>query len=429
MTRFTELLAAKRDGQTHSEGDLRFLADAVGSGDVPDYQAAAWLMAAFINGLEPAETTALTLAIRDSGSVLKWSDGPPTADKHSTGGVGDKVSLILAPLAAEAGLRVPMISGRSLGHTGGTLDKLESIPGMTVDLSMERFAELVDLNGVAMCGQTRELAPADRRLYALRDATATVPSIPLICASILGKKLAEGVGTLVLDVKEGMGAFLRGPGTARRLAETLVETARGCGVRALALITSMDTPLGMMAGNALEVRESMEVLSGGGPSDLREVTLELTAAMLELAAPESCPDRASGRVRCEELLADGSAMKRFRLMVEAQGGDLQAFESLPPASVRLDVEADRSGLWSGVDAMRLGEVVRTMGGGRFRMEDSVDHSVGWEQLVPPGTPVESGRTVGILHARDRNSAVEAAALVREAFLWDLPRGPMIRGEV
>jgi pyrimidine-nucleoside phosphorylase len=429
MTRTVDLLSAKRDGREHSEEELYAFAASVATGEIPDYQASAWLMAAWINGLSARETTSLTLAMRDSGSVLKWGAGLPTADKHSTGGVGDKVSLILAPLAAQAGLRVPMISGRSLGHTGGTLDKLESIPGMRVDLDLERFVELVDRNGVAMCSQTERLAPADRKLYALRDATATVTSIPLISASILSKKLAEGVGTLVFDVKEGSGAFIRGAGMALKLAGTLVETARGCGVKACALITSMDRPLGMMTGNALEVRESMEVLGGGGPRDLRELTLELVAGMLVLADPDRFVHRETAAAFAAGLLDDGSARSRFVTMVSAQGGDLDAFDALKPAPVQLEVLVDRSGLWSGVDAFAMGEAVRSLGGGRYRMEDRVDHSVGWEQLVLPDTWVSPGQAVGLVHGADRSAALAAALDIRSAFLWDTPGGPMVRGVV
>jgi len=429
MIRPLDLISAKRDGREHSEEDLYDFASSVASGAIPDYQAAAWLMAAFVNGLTPRETTALTLAVRDSGDVLAWGDGPPVADKHSTGGVGDKVSLILAPLAARAGLRVPMISGRSLGHTGGTLDKLESIPGMRVVLGLERFVDLVERNGVAMSGQTDRLAPADGKLYALRDATATVPSIPLICASILGKKLAEGVGTLVLDVKEGRGAFLRGEAASRELARMLVETARGCGVKASALITSMDVPLGRMAGNALEVSESIEVLGGGGPGDVRDLTLDLASLMLALADPGRFPDRASARTLCAGYLDDGSALARFETMVEAQGGDLDAFRSLPPAPVRLDVACDRSGLWCGVDALRLGEVIRALGGGRYRMEDPVDPSVGWEGTTIPGTRVNAGEVVGVLHAAGVPEARDASREIVAAFLWDSPAGPVVRGIV
>jgi pyrimidine-nucleoside phosphorylase len=429
MTRTVDLITAKRDGREHSEEELYAFSASVAAGEIPDYQTSAWLMAAYINGLSTEETTALTLAMRDSGSVLEWGEGPPTADKHSTGGVGDKVSLILAPLAAQAGLRVPMISGRSLGHTGGTLDKLESIPGMRVDLGLERFVELVDRNGVAMCGQTDRLAPADRKLYALRDATATVTSIPLICASILSKKLAEGVGTLIFDVKEGRGAFIRGPGMALKLAGTLVETARGCGVSSSAVITSMDTPLGMMTGNALEVRESMEVLGGGGPADLRALTLELVAGMLVLADPGRFADRSTAAAYCAGLLDDGSALAKFVTVVSAQGGDLGAFESLRPAPVRIEVSVDRSGLWSGVDALAMGEAVRSLGGGRYSMEDRVDPSVGWEQLVVPQTWVTAGRAVGILHAGERTAALAAARDISRAFLWDTPGGPVVRGVV
>jgi len=426
MTRFTELLAAKRDGLVHSEGDLRFLADAVGSGDVPDYQAAAWLMAAFINGLGPSETTALTLAIRDSGSVLQWGDGPPTADKHSTGGVGDKISLILAPLAAACGIRVPMISGRSLGHTGGTLDKLESIPGMNVNLSLERFAQLVESRGVAMCGQTDQLAPADRKLYALRDATATVTSIPLITASILSKKLAENTDALVFDVKVGTGAFMKDMESASKLARSLTGIARNCGVRATALLTSMDVPLGRMAGNALEVRESIEVLEGGGPEDVRELSVILTAAMLAAAMPKEYPDRIQAESYCRNILDEGLGLSRFQSMVELQGGDLDAFRRLPPAPSRLELKASGSGLFGGMNALEVGETVRALGGGRYSLDQEIDPAVGWEQLAEPGSEVRSGQLLGIVHAGTEEDALSALDRLSRAVFWNRTPEPLLR---
>ncbi len=420
--RVPEMIARKRDGLSCRSEDIRELVCEIAAGRVPDYQVAAWLMAAYLNGMTPAETVALTESVRDSGTVLEWGPGGPVSDKHSTGGVGDKVSLVLAPLAASLGLRVPMISGRTLGHTGGTLDKLESIPGMDVRIPLRRFRELVDRNGAAMSGQTGELAPADRRLYSLRDATATVGSIPLICASILGKKLAEGTGSLVFDVKCGSGAFMRSPEAASELASVLTGTAAAAGVRASALLTAMDVPLGMTAGNALEIGESLEVLGGGGPADTRELVVELTAEMLRLSGTCEGEDHAA---LCREALDDGSAMSRFELMVSSQGGDLEAFEELPGAPVRVEVPAPRSGTWSGFDALEVGEVVRALGGGRYRMEDEVDHRVGWEGLVPPGEEVRAGEPLCVVHAASEDDAEGALARLVAAASWDAPPGPLV----
>lgn len=424
-TQPVDLIAEKREGNVHSSEDLYEFASGVATGEVPDYQASAWLMAAYIKGLDVEETTALTLAMRDSGTVLEWSRGSGVSDKHSTGGVGDKISLILAPLAAEAGLRIPMISGRSLGHTGGTLDKLESIPGMSVAIDLELFVELVESNGVAMTGQTGDLAPADRRLYSLRDATATVSSIPLICASILSKKLAEGTDSLVFDVKAGRGAFMKDTTSAVELARWLTSIAASAGVKASAMITSMDRPLGMTAGNALEVREAMDVLRGGGPDDVRELTLELTALMLSSTGMGEATGGPSMR-ELGALLDNGRAFRRFVLMIESQGGDLEAFDSLPPAPVRLELTTDRSGVWSGVDAMVLGETVRMLGGGRYRTEQAVDPLVGWEQTLPDDTEVSPGEPVATIHASDPESASRAAGLLRAGFIWDEPGGAIVR---
>jgi pyrimidine-nucleoside phosphorylase len=423
----SDLIAASRDGRAIPEAALRDFVAGIADGRIPDYQAAAWLMACYIRGLTPEETLVLALAMRDSGKVLEWpSDPRPLADKHSTGGVGDKISLILGPLAAALGLRVPMISGRSLGHTGGTLDKLESIPGLRTRLDTADFQRIVDTVGVAMCGQTDDLAPADRVLYSLRDATSTVDSIPLICASILSKKLAENPDGIVFDVKQGRGAFMRSPGDAGELASALVTAARGAGKKARALITGMDFPLGLAAGNSLEVLESMEVLRGRGPEDVRELTLELASAMLGESSPEGrVPDDAMAI--CALALDDGSALTRFERMVEAQGGDLEAFLSLPRAPVRLDVSAPRSGLWSGVDALELGQAIRGLGAGRYYVEDRIDHSAGWEQFVAGGSEVNARQAIGCVHAADEPAASAASLRIVEAFVWDAPAGPRIRG--
>ncbi|MBN1433381.1 thymidine phosphorylase [Candidatus Fermentibacterales bacterium] len=424
--RVTDLIASKRDGLAAPAADLAEFVRGVTDGSVADYQASAWLMACFLNGLSDSETLALTTAMRDSGSVLSWDpDGPPVADKHSTGGVGDKISLALAPLAAVSGLRVPMVSGRSLGHTGGTLDKLESIPGLRVDLSLDELARQVDGIGVAMVGQTDDLAPADRRLYALRDATSTVPSVDPICASILSKKLAEGLDSLVLDVKVGSGAFMKTREEASCLGQLLVSVAGRLGCRASAVITRMSVPLGTMVGNALEVDESLEILRGGGPEDSRMLTLHLAARMLVGAG--TC-DMPTALRTCEENLRNGRAMSLFERMVESQGGDLSAFETREPARVRLDVAFDRSGLFCGLDAFAVGEAVRRLGGGRFRVEDRVDHSVGWELSASPGSYVSPGDPLGIVHAASGESAAEAAASLRSAVVWDSILEDLFLGE-
>lgn len=424
--RITDLIAATRDGIRIPRNDIYEFAAAMGSGEIPDYQIAAWLMAAYMRGLPREETVALTLAMRDSGTVIQWSDGPPLADKHSTGGIGDKISLILAPLVAAAGLRVPMISGRSLGHTGGTLDKLESIPGMNVQLPLSRFIELVETNGVAMSGQTDDLAPADRKLYALRDATSTVTSIPLISASILSKKLAEKTDVLVFDVKVGNGAFMKHLPQAERLARELTCIASEAGVKAEALITGMDYPLGMKVGNALEVRETLDVLEGGGPPDVRELSIKLSASMLCQAEPSRYPDTASAISFCEELLDTGSAMNRFVTMVQAQGGDLEAFISLPEAPVKMEVRASRSGYWNGMNAYEVGEAVRGLGGGRYSMDQVIKPDAGWEQLVPGGIEVTGGDILGLVHAGSREDALIASIRISEAAEWDQPDEPLVR---
>lgn len=424
MVLITDLLERKRDGESLTAEEIRSLVMEIASGEVADYQAGAFLMAAYLNGLDPEETLALTGAMRDSGEVISWKDGlHPLADKHSTGGVGDKVSLVLAPLAASIGLRVPMISGRSLGHTGGTLDKLESIPGFDVNLTIPRFKELVELNGLCMIGQTDSLAPADRKLYALRDATSTVTSIPLICASILSKKLAENPDILVFDVKCGSGAFMKSREEAVRLAEELVRISKMSGKKAAALVTSMNFPLGLTAGNALEVQEALDVLRGRGPADTTELTIRLVNRMAELACISG------GSELCAENIRNGTALEYFIRMTESQGGDLAAFEAMPRARHILEVRADRTGYWMGPDALTVGRAVRKLGGGRFRMDDEIDPLAGWEQEIPCGSPVENGAILGRVHAADASAAEEAAAAISAGFSWDRPSDPLVIMEV
>lgn len=424
MASVTDILAVKRDGGRISGDDIYTFAAGVASGDVASYQASAFLMAAYINGMNPEETTALTMAIRDSGRVLRWKpELSPLADKHSTGGVGDKISLILAPLAASMGIRVPMISGRSLGHTGGTLDKLQSIPGFDVSFSVKRFQKQVEEIGVCMIGQTPELAPADGVFYSLRDATATVTSIPLICASILGKKLAENPDQMVFDVKCGSGAFMKTLENALSLARTLVETAKLAGTPAVALITSMNQPTGLAVGNALEVQEALDVLSGGGPADTREITLELAVAMGEVSGLRNPRETAASN------LDNGRALGVFQSMVEAQGGDLDRFSKLPEAACKVEVRAARTGFWKGPEALVLGEAVRRMGGGRYRVDDAIDPMVGWRQEIPCGSPVEAGCLLGVVHGAEPDSARQAAEAIEKSFQWDSPSDHLVLEKV
>jgi len=408
-----DLIRAKRDRRAHRPDDLRALIAAYARREVPDYQMSAWLMAAYLNGLDPAETDALTAALLHSGRIFDWSDlDRPSADKHSTGGVGDKVSLILAPLVAACGVLVPMVSGRGLGHTGGTLDKLESIPGFSTQLSPEALRAQLDTVGVVMVGQGPDLAPADGLLYALRDVTSTVEFEPFIVSSIVSKKVAEGAQAVAYDVKCGSGAFMKTREAALHLARRLVDTTRALGREAAALVTDMSQPLGVAVGNALEVGESIEVLLGRGPADVRELTLDLAAIMLERSGAESDP--AAARRRAEHALASGAAWQRFLAMVEAQGGDrasVERPERLPRAPIRAPARADRAGRVSAVDTFALGELVVALGGGRRAKEDAVDPRVGLMVRVRLGDAVQAGDTLAEVHlaADDPGVAARAAA--------------------
>ncbi|MCD6588748.1 MAG: thymidine phosphorylase [Candidatus Fermentibacteraceae bacterium] len=420
MAAVTDILRAKRDSKSLSSTEIYSFVSGIADGSVTDYQASAFLMAAYINGMSQDETYALTMAMRDSGTVVQWDRSlSPLADKHSTGGVGDKMSLILAPLAASIGIRVPMISGRGLGHTGGTLDKLESIPGFRVDLTLEQFQKQVADTGVCMIGQTGQLAPADGVLYSLRDATSTVTSIPLITASILSKKLAENPDILVFDVKCGTGAFMQTREDALILAQNLVSISEMSGKKASALVTSMNYPIGLSAGNTLEVQESLDILRGRGPADATELTIALVEEMALLAGISN------GSELCRKNLASGKAMDVFTEMVEAQGGDIAAFEALPLAPVQIDIRAPRTGYWCGPDALVVGNAVRKLGGGRYRVDDVVDPLVGWQQEVPCGAPVEDGQILGRVHASDRRAAEEAVRVISSSFRWDSPTEPVI----
>ena len=410
----TDIIATKRDGGVLGESAIRRFIDGYTRGDIPDYQASALVMAIFLNGLTPDEFTVWTDAMLHSGDVLDLSDIPGVkVDKHSTGGVGDKVSLVLAPLVASAGVPVPMISGRGLGHTGGTLDKLESIPGFRTDQSVERFRELVATLGCGLIGQTAEIAPADRKLYALRDATATVPCIPLIASSIMSKKLAEGIDALVLDVKTGSGAFMQRREDARTLAETMVRIGEGAGRRVRALITDMDAPLGECVGNAIEVVESIEVLRGGGPADLRELTVELGAEMLVLG--EVASDLEAARETLRAHLDDGRAAERFGRIIEAQGGDPRVIDDLsllPNAPTVAPFVAPRAGFVTGFACADVGRAAMALGAGRAKKEDAVDPGVGLVVRARRGDRVEAGEPLVEIRARDE--ATRAACIERLA---------------
>ncbi len=404
------ILAKKRDKQELSTDEIDFLISRYVAGDVPDYQMAAFLMAVYLNGMTPAETFALTSQMIASGRRARFDDlDRPAVDKHSTGGVGDKISLILAPLAAVCGAAVPMMSGRSLEHSGGTLDKLEAIPGYRTDLSLEEFQRQVREIGVAITGQTAEMVPADKKLYALRDATATVASVPLVTGSILSKKTAEGIQALVLDVKVGSGAFFKDTDGARALARSLLAVAEKLGLSAVALLTDMSQPLGRTVGNWVEVEESVEVLRGGGPADVLEVTLELTARMLTLTGLAS--NVSSAREQAERSLGDGSAWRKFLEMVQAQGGDTSVLEDpdrYPRPKYRLEVKAPRSGSVRRVDALGVGVAALELGAGRKQIEDVVDPLAGVRLLKIAGEAVQAGEPVAVLQTSQRENALPVA---------------------
>jgi pyrimidine-nucleoside phosphorylase len=417
MARTTpELIAAKRDGHALSADDIAQLIAGFVHGEVADYQMTAFAMAVFFRGMTPEETVALTLAMRDSGTVVDLSDIPARkVDKHSTGGVGDKVSLALAPMVAACGVAVPMISGRGLGHTGGTLDKLEAIPGFSVDLSIARFRELVRDVGTCMIGQTAELAPADKRLYALRDVTATVESIPLIVASILSKKLAEGIDGLVLDVKFGSGAFMTTPEQARALARNLVDVARGGGKDCVAWLTRMDRPLGRTVGNALETIEAFELLQGRGPDDLREVTLTLGASMLVMGRVAA--DEAAARAMLLAAVADGRAANVARAMVSAQGGDPRAVDDpsvFAKAPLLVPFRASTTGTILAIDTHGVGIAGVELGAGRALTTDTIDPAVGFVFEHNVGDRVKGGDAIAWVHARDAASAARAVERLTRA---------------
>src|SRR3954453_22599080 len=412
-----EVIRRKRDGATLSAEEIGFLVGGIADGGLSDAQVGALAMAFFLQGLDAGERLALTTGMRDSGTVLAWDLDRPVVDKHSTGGVGDKVSLILAPVLAACGAAVPMVSGRGLGHTGGTLDKLDSIPGYASTPSIEVIRRVVREAGCAIVGQTADLAPADRRLYAVRDATGTVESIPLIVASILSKKLAEGLDALVMDVKTGSGAFMAAREDAEALARALVEVASGAGLPTVALLTDMDEVLGTTAGNALEVRESIDHLTGTRRDErLHEVTVALAAAALVQGGLAG--DDEAGRQAAQRVLDDGSAAERFAAMVRALGGPADLLERpgdhLAAASVTRPAAPERPGRVVGMECRALRLVVTGRGGNRRREDDAIDHAVGLSQIAGGGTEVGPDRPLAMVHARGDASAEEAVAALRAA---------------
>lgn len=424
---FLSLIESKRDGQALEAGQIKEMISAYVAGRIPDYQMAAWLMAVYFRGLTKAETSALTLAMRDSGDVLRFpKDSRSLVDKHSTGGVGDKVSLPLAPLLACLGFRVPMISGRGLGITGGTLDKLESIPGFSASLSLRQIGDNVQRVGCVICGQTAQMVPADKGIYALRDVTGTVPSIPLITASILAKKLAENLKALVLDVKFGAAAFMPTVEKATDLAQAMVDLGNQCGVNTRALITSMEQPLGRTAGNWLEVKEAVECLDGGGPADLRELVVAFAAHLL--VQTDKAEGLKDGQTMAAECLDSGKPRQKWNEMISAQGADVNAFnkklEHDHTAPVVMELSAPNDGFLAKCDPRIVGEVVRDLGGGRLHKESVIRPEVGVDMIHPVGDVVSFGGILCRVHAMNKTDADAALARLQSAFkISDLPAPP------
>ncbi|MDR7590594.1 MAG: pyrimidine-nucleoside phosphorylase [Armatimonadota bacterium] len=412
-----DLIRKKRDGAELTAEELAFLVDGFVRGEVADYQVSAWLMAVYFRGMTDRETAELTLAMARSGRMLDLSGIPGVkVDKHSSGGVGDKTSLVLVPLVASCGVPVPKMSGRGLGHTGGTLDKLESIPGLRTEVDVDAFLDQVRRVGCAIVGQTADLVPADKKLYALRDVTATVDSVPLIASSIMSKKIAGGADAIVLDVKTGSGAFLKDVEGARALARAMVAIGNRLGRQTVALITDMDQPLGHAVGNALEVREAVATLRGEGPGDLTELCLALGAEMLRLGG--RVRDEDEGRRLLLERLRDGGGLRRFQEMVRAQGGDPAVAEEpdrLPSAPVTVEVHCPEEGYVQAMDAEAVGRAAMVLGAGRARKDDRIDPSVGLVVLAKTGTRVSRGDVLALVHARTREEAEAAVPGVLQAY--------------
>ncbi len=430
MIRAADIIRKKRDGHSLDPSEIAAMVAGIADRSVADYQWSALLMAILWRGMSAEETAALTDAMLRSGTVVDLSMIPGIkVDKHSTGGVGDKTSLILAPIAASLGVPVPMVSGRGLGHTGGTLDKLESIPGFRVDLDLARYREVLADCGLVMIGQTAEIAPADRFLYAMRDATATVESIPLIAASIMSKKLAEGIDGLVLDVKTGGGAFMERLDDARALARAMCEIGRGLGKSVVALLTRMDQPLGQAVGNAVEVVESIECLRGAGPADLVDLSIELAAEMVVLGGRAGSLDEARGA--CRQAIADGSALTTFGRLIAAQGGDPRVIDDptiLPRARREVVLEASRAGFVRSLAARPIGQASMLLGAGRCRMESPVDHAVGVLLHKKEGDAVDRGEPIATILVNDESRLDQAEAAITGSFAIDdrpVPPAPRI----
>jgi pyrimidine-nucleoside phosphorylase len=432
-----DIIRKKRDGGELSRAEIAFFVSGVTSGEVAEYQISAWLMAVFLNGMTDAEQSALTAEMLHSGEILDFSDiSKPKADKHSTGGVGDKTSLLIAPMAAAAGVCVPMISGRGLGHTGGTLDKLESIPGYRVNLSLKEFRVALEAVGFAMNGQTAEIAPADKKLYAMRDATATVEAIPLIVASIISKKGAAGLGSMVIDVKTGSGAFMREPAKSKQLAHALVKTGNDLGIRSQALITDMNQPLGRAVGHSLEVLECVKLLRGEieeGAKPVLDLSIELAARMVLLAKLETGIEAARERVK--RVHESGAALETFRRNVEAQSGDAGVGDDpqsvLPLTDKAFPVESPRSGFVTQVDTAEVGYAIAEAGGGRVRIEDKIDPRVGFVGDVKIGDEVRAGDSLGVVFCDDTNRGQAAAARIQASYKIgdEAPQRPELIKEV
>jgi pyrimidine-nucleoside phosphorylase len=421
--RAVDILRKKRDGHVLSAAEIETFVRGVTARQWPDYQASALLMAIVLRGMNAAETAHLTRAMVDSGARLDLAGLPgDKVDKHSTGGVGDKTSLIAAPLAAACGVVVPMMSGRGLGHTGGTLDKLESIPHFHVHLSLAEFRAALEKVGCALIGQTAEIAPADKILYALRDVTGTVESIPLITASILSKKIAEGIGALVMDVKCGRGAFMKTLPDAHRLAESIVGTGKANGVRTVALVTAMDAPLGRTVGNALEIMEALDVLKDRGPNDVRTLSVALAARMVLMG--HRAATLADAETMVQDALTSGRGLEKFRQVVAQQGADpnvVDYYDHLPSAPRRALVQAERSGYLTALDAERVGQATMVLGAGRELVEDAVDHGVGARLFKVPGDGVKVGEAILELHYREPARLGPAIALIKQAIaIGDAP---------
>ncbi len=430
--RFVDVIRRKRDGGELTPDEIRYLVSAYTQGALPDYQVSAWLMAVVLKGMTKAELAALTEAMLHSGQVLDLSSIPgKKVDKHSTGGVGDKTSLVIAPVVAAAGLAVPMISGRGLGHTGGTLDKLESIPGFNVNLSLSQFRDVLAACGCALIGQTAEIAPADKKLYALRDVSGTVESPYLICASIMSKKLAEGIDALVLDVKTGSGAFMKKEEDAVYLAELMVETGRRMGKKMVALITDMDQPLGRAVGNAVEVQECVEVLNGRGPEDLAAISLELSGWMLYLGGRSASVE--AGKTLAAQTILSGAAIAKFAEIVSHQGGDVAALhhrERMPRAAHSVDLPSPAAGYVSAIMCEQVGTACVVLGGGREKKEDSVDPAVGIMVRKKLGDAVTVGEPLATVLYNSDARLDEARRLLLGAYTISpqppVPRPPLVR---